>query len=288
VLTLCRKRTGGIAFSIGKSGCENGHESQTMDYVIAPLPFAAVMFLGMLTCLEAGRRMGMRKLTQESLGALSGFDIVNGAVFTLFGLLLALTLSGAPARLDTRRQLVATEANAISTAYLRLDLLPSDSQPALREQFRKYVDSRLAAYSKLPDVDAAKAELAKSEMLQTSIWNEAVAGTRLPGAHPEAARLLIPALNDMIDITTTRLMAAKIHPPLIIFAFLFFVALVCSVLAGYGMAANKRRSWLHIIAFAMVVVLCVYVTLEIEYPRMGFVQHEAYDQVLVDVRESMK
>jgi len=259
-----------------------------MDYVITPLPFAAVMFLGMLTCLEGGRRIGMRKLPQESQGALSGFDTVNTAVFTLLGLLLALTLSGAPGRLDARRQLVATEANAIGTAYLRLDLLPSDTQPAIREQFRKYADSRLAAYSKLPDVDAAKAELAKSKMLQTTIWNEAVAGTRLPGAHPEAARLLIPALNDMIDITTTRLMAAKIHPPLIIFAFLLFVALVCSVLAGYGMAANQRPSWLHITSFVVVVVLCVYVTLEIEYPRMGFVRHEAYDEVLVDVRERMK
>jgi ABC-type lipoprotein release transport system permease subunit len=35
---------------------------------------------------------------------------------------------------------------------LRLDLLLPDSQPALRELFRKYLDSRLEVYRKMPDV----------------------------------------------------------------------------------------------------------------------------------------
>jgi len=36
------------------------------------------------------------------------------------------------------------------------------------------------------------------------IWAQAVAATRSPAAHPDAAKLLLPALNTMIDITTTR------------------------------------------------------------------------------------
>ena len=114
-------------------------------------------------------------------------------------------------------------------------------------------------------------------------------GTRQVNAHPEAAKLLLPALNDMIDITTTPTTASRIHPPLIIFSLLFLLALVCSVLAGYGMAVSKERTWLPIISFALVAVISVFVILEIEYPRSGVIPLSSrYDQVLVDLRESMK
>lgn len=258
-----------------------------MDYVITALPFAVTMFAGMLVCLEIGRRLGKRALAKDPQ-LMSTHGAVDGAIFGLYSLLLAFTFSGAPDRLDTRRKLIAEEANAIGTAYLRLDLLSPESQPAMREQFRQYLDSRLAVYRKLPDKESAKAELLSSAKRQTDIWNQAVAATRLSGCHPEAGKLLLPALNQMIDITTTRTMATMIHPPLIIFGLLFLLALLCSLLAGYGMAVSKR-SWLHILSFAAIAVITVSVVLEIEYPRMGFLTVESrYDQVLVDLRESMR
>lgn len=260
-----------------------------MDRIIPALPFAVALFVGMLICLEIGRRLGKHYLAKDPQGAMSGIGVVQGAMFSLFGLLVAFTFSGAPARLDARRHLIQEEANAIGTAYLRLDLLAPESQPALREQFRNYVDSRLEVYRKFPDVDAARAELDKSAKLQTALWTQALAAARLPGAHPDAVKLLVPSLNAMIDISSTRTMSARIHPPTIIFGLLFLLAPVCSLLAGYGMANSKLRNWLHITAFAVVIVISVYVILEIEYPRMGLLPVEtAYDQVLVEVRESMK
>ena len=89
-------------------------------------------------------------------GARAGLGAVDGAVFALLGLMIAFTFSGAASRLEVRRQLIVQEANAIGTAYLRLDLLPPGAQPGLREDFRQYVDARLAVYSKLPDIEAAK------------------------------------------------------------------------------------------------------------------------------------
>ena len=37
-----------------------------------------------------------------------------------------------------------------------VDLLPSETQSPLRETFRQYLDSRLEAYRKMPDLAAAK------------------------------------------------------------------------------------------------------------------------------------
>jgi len=143
-------------------------------------------------------------------------------------------------------------------------------------------------YRKLPDMAAVKEELTKANNLQKHIWLQAVAAVRSENAPPQAAIVLLPALNAMIDITTTRTMAGQMHPPAIIFAMLFALALVSSLLAGYGMAGGKSRSWLHMLCFAVVIAVAVYVILDIEYPRLGLIRVDAFDQALVELRDSMK
>jgi hypothetical protein len=66
------------------------------------------------------------------------------------------------------------------------------------------------------------------------------------------------------------------------------LAIACALLAGLGMTGGRRRNWVHIAGFATIVVLTVYVTLDLEYPRLGLIRVDAFDQVLVEVRESMK
>src|SRR4051812_43372120 len=112
---------------------------------IDPLSFAIALFVGMVICLEIGRRLGARALAKDPKAKSAG-AAVEGSIFGLYALLLAFTFSGAPSRLDARKHLVTEEANAIGTAYLRLDLLRTDSQPAMRDLFRKYTDSRLAVF----------------------------------------------------------------------------------------------------------------------------------------------
>jgi hypothetical protein len=183
--------------------------------------------------------------------------------------------------------LIVEETNHIGTAYLRLDLLPADLQPALRESFRRYLDARIEVYQKLPDIAAAKESLAKADELQKQIWRQAVAASQAKGAPPAAPILLLPALNAMIDITTTRTMAALMHPPTIVFVMLFGLALAASLLAGYGMTGSRVRRWFHMIGFALVMAFAVYVILDIEYPRLGLIRVDAFDQALIDLRASM-
>ena len=257
-----------------------------MDPIFTASVLAIGLFLGILLLLEIGRRVGLRRLAQDSEGARTGLAVVEGAVFGLMGLLLAFTFSGAASRFDARRQLVVEEANAIGTAYLRLDLLPESTRSALRESFRRYVDARLEVYRKLPDVVAAKQELAHATALQGHIWSQAIAACQ--EASQPATMLLLPALNAMIDITTTRTMAAQIHQPTVVFALLSVLVLSSALLAGYTMAGHRPRSWTHLLAFAAIMAVTVYVILDLEYPRLGLIRVDAVDQVLVELRESMK
>jgi len=257
-----------------------------MSHTVIVFVLTLALFLGMLLFLEIGRRAGIRRLRDDSAATPEGIGAVDGAVFAVLGLLIAFTFSGAAARFDSRRQLIVEETNDIGTAYLRLDLLPADARPALRESFRSYLDARIETYRKLPDIAATRESLAKSNELQRQIWRQAVDSIQPDGALV-APLLLLPALNAMIDITTTRTMATQLHPPRIVFVMLFAMALAASLMAGYGMMGSALRSRLHMLGFALVMAVAVFVILDIEYPRLGLVRVDAFDQALADLRETM-
>jgi len=246
----------------------------------------AGLFLGMILLMEVGRSLGARLRAKEKHPDPSGFGILEGALFGLMGLILAFSFSGAAARFDTRRQVIVEEANCISTAYLRIDVLAPQAQPALREEFRQYVEARLSAYRAAPDFAKAEAEIRRSTAIQQEIWRKAVAALFLP-ASPQAPMLVLPALNEMFDIANTHYMAMKLHPPQVIYLLMGALILICSLLAGFEMGFNKVKSRMHIFAFAVLLAMTVYTIIDLEFPRVGILNIKAFDQALVDVRNSM-
>ena len=257
----------------------------TTNFTLVIGSMAIALFLGMLALQEMGRRWGRKRAAEDPQGGREGLGGVEGAVYGLLGLLIAFSFSGAASRFETRRNLIIDEANAIGTAYLRLDVLPAEAQPAMRDKFRRYVDSRLEAYRKLPDVAAAFAELARSAALQGELWQEAVAATRAPGSPTPMA--LLPPLNEMFDIASTRTAMTQAHPPFAIFGMLVALALVSSFMIGFGMAGSRNRSGVHMVAYAAVLATVIYVIVDLEFPRLGLIQVSGADQILVDVRKGM-
>jgi len=248
--------------------------------------FALGLFGGMVLMIEWGRRVGVRQRARITEGGAAGIGAVEAAIFALLGLLIAFTFQGASARFDVRRELIVQEANHIGTAWLRIDLLPASAQPAMRDLFRQYLDSRLETYRKIPDMVAVKAELGRTAQLQNDIWKVALDGQKEGGQAVVVG--LLPTLNAMFDIVTTRTMAAQTHPPMIVFVMLAFMACAAAFMAGHGMAGSKVRSWIHSIGFAAVLAITVYVITDMEYPRLGLIRVDSFDQVLVDLRQSMK
>jgi hypothetical protein len=256
-----------------------------MSRGLAAFLFLLGLFVGMALLLELGRRHGRAQLARAGTDVGSGLGPLEGAIFGLLGLLVAFTFSGAAARFDVRRQLIVQEANAVGTAYLRLDLLPPFSQPALRASFRDYLDARLRGYQALPDLALAKEGFAQAALVQGDIWRKAVAASR--NEEGQSARLLLPALNEMFDVGISREVAAATHAPNIIFAMLGVLALVCSYLAGSAMAKSPSAGLVQSLAFPLIFVVTVYVILDLEYPRAGLIRIDAVDHVLFDVRKGM-
>jgi hypothetical protein len=258
----------------------------TMGLETETLVFATGLFAAMQVMLGLGLRLGARYRARAGEGAGAGIGAVEAAVYGLLGLLIAFTFQGAASRFDIRRQLITEEANAIGTAWLRIDLMPAARQSAMRDSFRDYLDSRLETYHKIPDMAAVDTEMAHSAQLQNEIWAQAIAAEAESGMKIVGG--LLPALNAMFDIATSRTMAAKTHPPGILFVMLAFLACASALLAGHAMSGSRARSWIHIVAYALVLAVTVFVILDMEYPRLGLIRVDTFDQVLVDLRQSME
>lgn len=235
--------------------------------------------------MEIGRRLATWGTARLPVGTAGGTG-AGSAVFGLMGLLIAFTFSAAGSRFDWRRQLVVQEANAIGTAYLRLDLLPAPSQPTLRKLFREYVDARIENYRSVPSLDMENSPSPGIAGLQRDIWAQAVAASGQSGS-PAVMTLVLQSLNEMIDITNTRSAAAQMHTPPIVLSMLGLLVLTCALLAGHDLAGSPTRSWSHILGFAILMTLAVFVILDLEYPRIGLIRTDPLDRKLVEVRRGM-
>ena len=240
------------------------------------------LFLVLLAALELGTRAGRRLLALDPEVS-KGTTAADGLVYALLGLLIAFTFSGAANRFDRRRDQIVAEANALGTAWLRLDLLPSE-QPDVRERFRAYFDARLALYEVPRDEESLRAALEVAQRRQDELWAAAVQGC---SAELGLAMPVLPPLNECFDIAGERTAAILAHPPAAIFWLLVLLSLGGSFLAGQSMAVAKTSLLRHRLLFAGVLAVTFYLILDLEYPRLGLLRLDGHDAVLHALRATM-
>jgi len=275
----------GTACSVGHSvGLISAPEVRPLSGMSSQLPTLASlvgMVVVLILAMELGRRVGYVRRQTDPEGAEKGLSAVEGAVFGLMGLLVAFTFSGAIGRFDLRRELIVKEANAIGTAWLRLDLLPAAPRETVRAEMRRYLEARI--------VDSVAGESEANPAVtasQQKIWRETVsASASIP---PNTAAFVLGALNEMFDVAGERYAAARYHASPAVFVLLLVLAFLSSLLAGYGMAGAKERCWLHISCFIAALLISIFVIVDTEFPRRGLVHLDRYDVTFTSLRESLK
>jgi hypothetical protein len=255
------------------------------NYSIAVI--SCVLLAGCMVVFSVwGHRIGRKRYKVNAVGEELPTAVFDAAVMSLLGLLIAFTFSDAYSRYEKRRDLIVDEYNAIGTAYMRLQLLPADRQGPLHEKFREYTMLRYQLWVLLPNWNDALAEYKRSTDLQSEIWADCVDATKHDT--DDARKLLLPALNDMFDLTMVRLMAVKAHPPLLVSTLLFVISLAAAWTIGFGMGNCEKPSYLHAVGFALLVAFSIYVIFDIEIPRHGFVTLHAQHELLRQLAEGMK
>ncbi len=254
-----------------------------VEKIFLSILFAVGIFGGLLTCLRLGWHLGRRRLQAIGESGHAGLGALEGAVFGLMGLLIAFTFTGSATRFYERRDLITRQTNAIGTAWLRLDLLAESDRERVRDGFRRYLDTLLDVTRYIKAEEELTARLAA---LQQEIWAGLIQAVKTDRSLP-LAQTVLPSVNEMFDLSTSRLMASRQHPPLAVFVMLGMVVLLSGLLAGFGMAKAGRQSPLHLFGFAAITALSIYLILDMEFPRLGLIRIDSFDRALVELRTTM-
>ena len=247
-----------------------------------------VLLLGMLLMSEIGWWLGHYVLVRRKVSRANASGTFVTAIFGLLALLIAFTLSGASNRYDQRRGLIVKEVLTIYTANLSVDLLNQEDQPRIRELLKSYLDHRITLYQNVVDTAALEAKFETQAALAIQLWQAAATAVKETGSPNKlvAARILDP-ISKMFDAFDNQRLAMKVHPPPIIWQSLILLALIGALLAGYNMGIEEKRDWLLTVVFIVLMAGAVYVILNLEFPRLGNITLDEFEQELIALRKTM-
>src|SRR6476619_2886918 len=130
------------------------------------LVLAVIMFGATGIGLYAGRALSHHAETLRE-----PFGVVQAALLTLVGLLLACTLAMAVTRYEARRAAVVDDSNAIGTAYLRAQTLQEPMRSASLQLYPQYADASIALSDAVPGSGDAVRAIARESQIQRQLWH---------------------------------------------------------------------------------------------------------------------
>jgi len=249
--------------------------SQLPSFVIA----IAVLFF-MLIFFLIGIRLRKYFIERHALFDKRSFGVVESSLLGLLALLLAFTFSMSSSRHDRRLEIIIEEANTISTAVLRADLYPDSIRKAFRHDFKAYVISRIEFFEAGKDTTRIYRSLATSKTIQQSLWDRASGlGRDIENIHRTSQ--MIPALNAMFDIVTTRNAIALAKVPELIIFLLFILCFSSAFILGY--TVEKKPDWIIMISCALMFAITIYMIIDLDRSRGGFIKMTAVNEQIVQL-----
>ena len=230
-----------------------------------PLLFFAATLVLFVGCTRAGvlARLHGHKLTPAERGE---FDLVRNAIFTLLGLMIGFAISMAVTRYDVRKNLEESEANAIGTEYLRLDLIPAEAASKARALLRTYVDERVAYYG-ISDPGALAKNAAETGDTMNALWAAIAPETR--ASQTAVTALVASGMNDVLNSYGYTVAAWRNRMPIEVWLLLIGVAGCCNFFIGFG--AERLSSATHVV-LPLTASLAILLIADVAGPHNGFVR----------------
>jgi hypothetical protein len=213
--------------------------------------------------------------TEKDLGT------IIGTLLGLLGLLLAFTFQMSSSRFDTRRNVIIEEANNIGTAILRADLYPDSTRNLLRSNFKMYVEERISFYNSGMDINQVMYHQLKGDSISKVLWGIVAYDAKINSVMIRTSQM-IPAINAMIDITTTRRAAGEATVPDLIMYFLFALCFSTAFLLGYDSKYGKI-DWILVFGLAFMLSFTVYTIIDLDRSRIGLISMDVPHQKIVEL-----
>ena len=248
-------------------------------------PYALLTIIFILVCLASALGYYLRKRWKNRHPAATIHSRVSGAAIGILSLLMAFTFSVAMSKFETQRRLIAQEAAHITTAILRCDLFPDSIRNWLRADFKEYIEARIDYYNEL-DNDIAVQKLKRAGLISKRIWGHVTTLAKISDYGTRTAEM-IPALNNVIDVSITRDGEKISKVPMLVLWVLLIYMLIDGFVLGIEIH-DKSKPVLVMFANAIVMALTLNLIIELHQPRTGLINLDAVEQKIVDLRELVK
>ncbi len=228
---------------------------------------AVGLIAGVVAAHEAGFWLGLLRRKPDE-----PFDrqivLVRTSTAALVAFLVGFAFSGAAARFTNRQDLIVREANALHTAYLRADAIAEPQRGELKAALKEYSADRVTLLSR-EGRDQIEPLLAKVSGLHERMWSSAITAT---ADNAPLMAVVLPPVNEVIDLHAMHLAMARRHLPIPIMAVLLGTAAVSLGIIGFGNGRIGRRFSLLDAVYGAVLAAALWMTIDMDYPGNGMIR----------------
>ncbi|HLW89547.1 MAG TPA: hypothetical protein VKR57_13715 [Terriglobales bacterium] len=231
----------------------------TPPLLVFAFSFVALWFSALVGALSR-KRLGPRKEDQRG-----DFRALNAATLTVLGVLIGFTFSMALGRYELRKSYEEEEANAISTEYLRADLLPAADGARVRDLLRDYLDQRVLFYT-TRNVQQLRRIDANTTQLQNDLWSR----VQVPAATQPTpmVALAVAGMHDVLNSQGNTRAAWLNRIPFAAWVLLAVIAVCCNLLLGY----SASRMSMLLMVLPLVASVSFFLIADIDSPRAGLIR----------------
>lgn len=222
----------------------------------------ALLWLGIILG-RVIQRARARMVEQES----KFITVLEGALLTLFGLLMGFTFSMAVSRYDQRKVLAVSEANGIGTTWLRTAILAEPVRTQEQSLLREYVQARLQFHAASHSPQELSQLRERIDTLQGRMW--AIASSYATDHRDPVTALYLQALNQTIDVSEERNAADTNRIPAEAWVMLLLVGGVSTIVVG--MKVGSHSTLLQLI-LPLVLAGTLAMTMDLDTPQLGLIK----------------
>ena len=194
--------------------------------------------------------------------------LVRTLTAALVAFLIGFAFSGAASRFIDRLDIIVKEANALGTAYLRADTIAEPQRGELKAAIREYTADRVTMLSR-DGRDQIEPLLAKVSGLHERMWRSATTATQ---DNAPLMAVVLPPINEVIDLHSMHLATARRHLPIPIMAVLLGTAAISFGIIGFGNGRIGRRFSSLDAVYGFVLAAALWMTIDMDYPGGGIIR----------------
>lgn len=194
--------------------------------------------------------------------------LIRASTGALVAFLVGFAFSGAASRFVDRVDIVVKESNALGTAYLRADIIAEPQRSELKSALKEYTGDRVTMLSR-EGRGQIEPLLAKVSGLHDRMWQAAIKATQ---NNAPLMAMVLPPINEVIDLHAVHLAMARRHLPIPIMTLLLGTAAISLGIVGFGNGRVGRRFSLLDSVYGIVLAVALWMTIDLDYPGIGLIR----------------